>query len=151
MNDSTGRPSGDPTVRRVVFFDGVCGLCDRSVRFLIARDHERILRYAPLQGETAAAEPALSALRRGGGPELESVLYVRGAGDAAEVFARSDAALAILHDLGGIWRVLSWARWIPRPIRDWVYNFVARNRYRWFGRFDSCRLPSPDEAELFLD
>ncbi len=137
--------------RRVVFFDGVCALCDGTVRFLLARDRRRALRFAPLQGETATAEPALAEMLEHHQPELWSVVYLRGEGERAELLTRSDAILAILGDLGGFWRLLAVARLVPRALRDRVYDLVGRNRYRWFGRFEACRLPRPGEAGRFLD
>ncbi len=84
-------------------------------------------------------------------PELWSVVYLRGEGERAELLTRSDAILAILGDLGGFWRLLAVARLVPRALRDRVYDLVGRNRYRWFGRFEACRLPRPGEAGRFLD
>ena len=137
--------------RRLVLFDGVCALCDESVRFLIDEDHDRILRYTPLQGDTAAAEPAVARLLEADGADLKTVLYLRGEGESQELLSRSTAILAMLDDLGGVWRILALARIVPRAIRDRAYDFIGRNRYRWFGRFEACRLPRAGEAELFLD
>ena len=154
-------PARQPDMRRVVFFDGVCALCDGSVRFLIRADRTGLLRFAPLQGETAAREPAVAKLIEGegaerdvadrDGSELGSIIYLRGQGREQEVLTRSAAVLAILDDLGGFWRLLSVARIVPAAIRDWVYDVIGRNRYRWFGRLEACRLPREGEAELFLD
>ena len=144
-------PARSPGVRRVVFFDGVCALCDGSMRFLIGEDRERLLKYAPLQGETAAREPGVQTVVGEGGDDLRSAIYVRGPRDGREVFTRSDAILAILDDLGGFWRVIALARFVPRPLRDGVYNVIARYRYRWFGRLETCRLPDDTDAGLFLD
>lgn len=133
---------------RVVLFDGVCALCDASVRWLIAVDARRVLHYAPLQGETGAR---VLARHPDADQSLSTVLYVRELGEASEqLFARSDAAFAILEDLGGVWRALSWARLIPRPLRDAAYGLVAKHRYRWFGKLDTCRLPREDDAGRFL-
>ena len=133
---------------RVVLFDGVCALCDASVRWLIAADKKRVLHYAPLQGETG-----IEVLSRH--PEadqtLSTVVYVRDLAEEGErLFERSDAAFAILRDLGGVWRVLSWGRLIPRAVRDAAYGLIAKRRYRWFGRFDACRLPGSEDAGRFL-
>jgi predicted DCC family thiol-disulfide oxidoreductase YuxK len=136
---------GEPSV---VFFDGVCALCDRSVKFLSSIDKRRALSFAPLQGETAERlfedmgriEPRLAALvyaRRLGGP-------------SQQILTASTGLFAALADIGGLWVVVSWLRWIPRPIRDAVYFWVVRNRYRWFGRYDSCVIPRPEDRERFL-
>ncbi len=134
--------------RDVVLFDGVCALCDSSVRFLLARDPEAKLAYAQLQGETARA---VLARHPGADETLSTMLYVRGMGTESEqLYDRSDAAFEILHDLGGVWRLVAWLRFIPRPIRNTVYDFIARRRYRWFGKYDACRLPEAGTNERFL-
>ncbi len=133
--------------RPVIFYDGVCALCHRAVRFLIARDRAGVLRFAPLQGETFEALRA--AMPREDG--LDSVIYVRGYGSGnARVFVRSEAVLQALRDIGGFWRVVSWARIIPRFMRDGLYDVVARHRYEWFGRYDECRLPTPRQRDQLL-
>lgn len=126
----------------VVFFDGVCGLCNRFVDFLMANDAGRVLRYAPLQGETAAAR--LSAEDRN---RLATLVYV----DEAGLHRRSDAVVRILHRIGGIWRPVSWLlRAIPSPVREAGYRFVAGTRYRIFGKRETCRLPTPEERGRLL-
>jgi len=132
-----------------VLYDGLCGLCDASVRFLLARDRAGRLRFAPLQGPTAAAvrarHPALP-------PLDETILLVDSPRTPAErVRVRSDAALAALGRLGGGWRLAGLLRAVPRPLRDAVYRFVARRRTRWFGRLDACRVPSAEQRRRFLD
>lgn len=132
----------------LVLYDGVCGLCDRGVQWLIRHDRNHRLIYAPLQGNTA--RPFLA--RHGIGTDLETMVLVIGAQtDQEQVLVRSDAWLRILAELGGVWRVLGWGRVLPRGLRDAVYRWVARNRYRWFGQFDTCRIPASEQAELFLD
>lgn len=128
----------------LVFYDGVCGLCDRSVRFLLKRDRLESLRFAPLQGETAR--------RRGDLPaELRSVIFITEPNTPQErVSVKSDAALRLLDHVGGIWRIVSWLRVVPRPFRDWVYDRIAQRRYRWFGKFDSCQVPPAEWRQRFL-
>src|SRR6478736_2151783 len=119
----------------IVFYDGVCGLCDRWVRFVVKRDQQRTLRFAPLQGETAKAHNDLPS-------ELRTIIFVVRAGTSGkQTFTRSEAALRLLDHLGGFWRIVSWLRIIPRPIRDAVYDMIAKRRYRWFGKFEVCPLP----------
>ena len=125
----------------IVFFDGVCGLCNAVVDVLLRADRRQILRFAPLQGETAAR-----LLRLGPGDTLDTIrlLDERGAHD------KSTAALRICGHLGGPWH-LARALWlIPRPWRDLVYGWVARNRYAWFGKKTACRLPTAAERARFL-
>lgn len=137
----TDRPTAPPDPP-IVFFDGVCGLCNKAVDFLVRRDRRRTLRYAPLQGETAKRLlPALGTDRA-----RWSMLLL----DADGLHDQSEAALRVARQLGGLLRVLSWARVVPRFLRDPIYRFVARNRYRWFGEKESCRLPSSAERALFL-
>lgn len=120
----------------IVFFDGVCALCNRLLRVLVRADKDAVLRFAPIQGETAKALlPPL--------PEDSqrwSMYYVDGTG----VYSNSDAALRICRRLGGAIGFLAWLRVIPRFVRDLVYRWIARNRYRWFGRYDACPAPPAD-------
>lgn len=132
----------------VVLFDGVCGLCDASVRWLIDVDRRRVLHYAPIQGETGTA---VLSRHSEADQNMSTVIYVRAlGGDGERLYQRSDAAFEILHDLGGGWRILSWGRIIPRFLRDAVYRLISKHRYRWFGKLDACRVPSADDAQLFL-
>ena len=130
------RPEGP-----VVFFDGECGMCNRFVDFLMARDTRGVLKYAPLQGKTA--ETLLAEEFRG----LDTVVYR----DEERILPRSTAVAATLADLSGVWTVASWALWlIPKPIRDLGYRIVAANRFRLFGKRQGCRLPTPEEADRLL-
>jgi predicted DCC family thiol-disulfide oxidoreductase YuxK len=126
-----------------VYFDGVCNLCNRFVDFVIRHDRNRRYRFASLQGETAHTRlpPSLTA------PNPETIVLESG----GELRFRSDAALAILTGLGGAWRAAAALRIFPRVARDWIYNWLARNRFRWFGRRDSCRVATIEERSLFLN
>lgn len=126
----------------LIYYDGLCGLCDRFVRFVVSRDHKRLYHFAPLQGTTAR-----SRLQSLTDPGASSTVILD---EEGTLRVRSDAALAILAGLGGAWRAVALLRLIPRPIRDAVYDLVARNRFRWFGRRAECRVPSPEEQERFL-
>lgn len=126
----------------VVLYDGECGLCQRSVRFLLARDR-RQLWYAPLQGETAAA-------LRTRHPEipqtLESVVLV----DAGRVHLRSKAFFHVARYLTRPWRWAYYLRWLPAVVLDLGYRFIARIRYRVWGKYDSCQRPTADERAQLL-
>jgi predicted DCC family thiol-disulfide oxidoreductase YuxK len=153
-----GRPpvASDPEVRDlaeahianggdVILFDGVCNLCNASVLFVIDRDPRGHFAFAPLQSPEAAR--ILSA--RGytaAPPELASVLLVQG----DRVYERSTAALRVARRLSGAWSLMSAFLIVPRPIRDAVYDWIARNRYRWFGRQDACRIPTPELRSRFV-
>ena len=99
---------------------------------------------------TATREPAVARILDNNTTELKSVIYVRGEGEEKEVLTRSDAILAILDDLGGFWRLLGFARFAPRALRDRLYDWIARGRYRWFGRLEVCQLPGEGQENLFL-
>ena len=134
----------------LVLYDGTCGLCDRSVRWLVDVDRRAVLRFAPLQGETAAPILARHGIARQG--EFSSMLTVEQPGTAGErVLSRSSGALAALVAVGG-WRgsLGRIARWVPRALRDAVYDFIAARRFRWFGKADACRIPTPEERARLL-
>jgi predicted DCC family thiol-disulfide oxidoreductase YuxK len=127
----------------VILFDGVCNLCNGSVDFVIRRDAAAVFRFASLQSEAGRA-----LLRKHGLPDddLDTMVLV----DEAGVHTRSTAALRIVRRLRAPWPLLYACIVLPRPLRDAAYRLVARNRYRWFGRRETCRLPSPSEQGRFL-
>lgn len=132
----------------LVLFDGICGLCDHTVQFLLAEDSNKRLLYAPLQGESAAAirlqHPTLT-------EELSSIVLVQDLGNTQEtIYMKTDAVLRLLDEVGGFWRPVSWLRLVPHCVRDTIYDWIARNRYRWFGKYDTCRLPEPEHKKRFL-
>jgi predicted DCC family thiol-disulfide oxidoreductase YuxK len=132
----------------LVLFDGVCGLCDRTIQMLLEEDRSHVLRFAPLQGSTAAEvftrHPEVKK-----GPE--SLIFVKGFGEASErVYVQSEGVLRIFDALGGFWRVVSWLRVIPGAVRNAVYAWIARNRYTWFGKYDECQIPSAETRTRFL-
>jgi predicted DCC family thiol-disulfide oxidoreductase YuxK len=131
----------------IILFDGRCGLCTRSVQFILKRDRDARFRFAPLES-TAAAR----ACTRIGAPTPQAVepdsIIVIADGQALE---RSDAALSIAARLPFPWPILTVFRVVPRGLRDWVYGIIARNRYRWFGRHDACMIPTPEQRARFLE
>ena len=130
------------TDNRILFFDGECSLCNRFVDRLVRADRRGVLRIASLQGETGKRLlPPLPA-----DPAQWSIVLL----DEDGTHERSEAVLRAYGHMGG-WRSLaSWLRVIPRALRDGIYRFVARRRYRWFGRRDTCRIPTPEERARFL-
>lgn len=141
------RPDTRADNRHVVLYDGVCGLCDRTVRLLLEIDRDGVLQFAPLQG--VSARQVVERLKLSG--ELKTMAFVEAYGSPDErVSTRSTGILRLLRKLGGVWCLVAWLRIVPRPIRDAVYDRVATNRYRWFGKFDACKLPPPELRERFL-
>ncbi|HVL39037.1 MAG TPA: DCC1-like thiol-disulfide oxidoreductase family protein [Fimbriimonadaceae bacterium] len=135
-------------VRQVILYDGVCGLCDRTVQFVLARDRSGLFHFAPIQSEYAAG-----LLRRHGidAAELNTLYLVRDVSQPGErLLVRGRAVLAILTQLGKLWPLLHVLRVLPPFLLDAGYGLVARNRYRMFGKFDSCRLPSAAQRSRFL-
>ena len=126
----------------IIYYDGLCGLCDRFVQFVLKRDLAGLYRFAPLQGTTARER-----LPEPPDPGALQTVVLEAAG---RFRVRSDAALAILTGLGGWWRAAALFRAIPRFLRDAVYDLIARHRSRWFGRREACRVPAPAERERFL-
>lgn len=135
--------------RHLVLYDGVCGLCDRTVQFLLEEDRDAVLTFAPLQGTTAAKLGESLDLP----DDLSTMVFVEDFdGERARRAAgRSTGVLRMLDTLGGFWRAVSCLRIVPRPARDVVYRTVSRYRYAWFGKFDACKLPAPETRERFLD
>ena len=130
----------------IILFDGVCNLCNSAVQWVIERDTDRRFRFASLQSDAARRELERVLSRDEIEALPDSVVLL----DADGVHTRSAAALRIVCGLG---RRFSWLRLgfaLPRPIRDAIYDLIARNRYRWFGRRDSCMTPTPDLAARFL-
>ena len=143
-----------PARHHVVFFDQDCLLCNSTVRFLMARDHRDVLRFAPLQGPTAG-ELFKRHPKSAQNPEaLKSLILAEDHDHASETISLRSAAVArVLRRLGGFWGLLGILLGIiPRPLRDWGYDFVARHRIRWFGvaTSETCPLPTPEQARKLL-
>jgi predicted DCC family thiol-disulfide oxidoreductase YuxK len=157
-NDSHKMISSNP----IILYDGVCGLCNRLTQFVLRHDHGHnhdhahnddkvaVFRFASLQSPFAA-----TILKRhaANSQDLDTLYVVLNAGQPEErLVSRSDAMIFVLKQLGGTWRI--WGQIltvIPRPLRDWGYRLIARNRYRLFGRFDTCPIPSQKHRERFID
>jgi predicted DCC family thiol-disulfide oxidoreductase YuxK len=150
----------DATLREadaIIFYDGVCGLCDAFIQFTLPRDKARRLRYGMQQGEAFAQVSALypelgdlstMVLAERVGPALAGGGQDWRGGWRYSKF--STAALRSLGRLGGLWGLARVFLIVPPVIRNAVYKFIARNRYKWFGKHDACRLPTPEERALFL-
>ena len=125
-----------------VFFDGVCNLCQNSVRYLIKHDKKRILKFASFQGAYAKSFLPANELQ-----SMESILFY----DGKNLYKKSKAVLKLSKLLGGWHRLLLLGYLIPALIRNCIYDLIARNRYRWFGKLDQCMIPSKSLMERFLD
>lgn len=138
-----------PAGAHLILYDGVCGLCSRLLQFLLRHDRRRVFSFASLQ--SAVGRSIVE--RSGGNPaELTSFYVVADYRTAASrVFTRSDAVLFVAGALGWPWKAAQVMRFVPSAIRDRAYDVVVRNRYRVFGRFDQCLVPSPEFRRRFID
>ena len=127
----------------ILLFDGVCNLCNRSIQFVIERDPEAQFRFAPLQSEIA---DELLDMADYEGETLDSVVLI----DDGEYYEKSGAVIRTARHLGGIYRLLGPFGYVPRRLRNFVYDSIANRRYNWFGKRDQCMMPSPDLRERFL-
>jgi predicted DCC family thiol-disulfide oxidoreductase YuxK len=135
--------------KAIVLYDGVCGLCNRAVQFLLKRDRDDRLQFASLQSDVATRVLQ----RHGMDPKsLDTVYAVLNYGEPNEtLLAKGDAFLFFTKVIGGIWSIARIGRIIPRPIRNWLYDFIARHRYQVFGKSESCMLPDPKQRHKFLE
>lgn len=133
--------------RPVILFDGVCNLCNSSVQWVIERDKEGRFDFATLQSDAARRELAKVMSEKEIDALPDSIVLL----DSDGVHIRSAAALRIARGLGPRFALLRLGIVVPRPIRDAIYKLIARNRYRWFGRRDTCMTPTPELAARFLD
>jgi predicted DCC family thiol-disulfide oxidoreductase YuxK len=149
MTDGTVQAPGGGSGQHLLLYDGVCGLCDRLVQFVLARDPGGVFDFAPLQSATGRAAVA----RDGGDPDVLTSFHVvrdyRTAG--ARSLVKGRAALFVARALGVPWSAAALLGVLPAPVLDWGYDLVARHRYRVFGRFDQCLLPRPDQRKRFVD
>jgi predicted DCC family thiol-disulfide oxidoreductase YuxK len=138
----------------IILYDGVCGLCNRLVQFVLKHDSQDHFRFAALQSDFA-----IGILHRHGAAPSQTkedldTMYVvlEHALPAERLASRSEAAVVVLGELGGTWAALgSILRVLPASLRNWGYNLVARNRYRLFGKHDSCPIPKQKDRPKFLD
>lgn len=128
-------------MEKILFFDGICVMCNGLVNFALKYDHRHIFRFAPLQGETAQKKI----------PEFTSSLNTVVLVDETGIHTESDAIIRLLLGLGGFFRMAIVLKAFPKIIRDKTYQWVAKNRYRWFGQYESCRLFTKEERTYLLD
>jgi len=127
----------------IILFDGVCNLCNSSINFVIKRDKNDVFKFGALQ-----EEPGISLLKKYGINTLDtdSIILI----ENGKAYIKSTAALKVAKKLSAAWPLLYGFIIIPTFIRNWVYNYVAKNRYKWYGKKDSCMIPTPALREKFL-
>ena len=132
--------AGTAIDHNIIFFDGICNLCNSSVNFIITRDREARFKFAPLQSEIAKNYLDQT-------EEFESIVLLTNGG----VYKKSTAALKIARELKGGWKLLYIFIILPKFLRDFFYDIIAKNRYKWFGKKDACMVPTPELKSRFLD
>lgn len=133
-----------PKNKEIILFDGVCNLCNGAVLFIIKRDRDDVFRFVSLQSELGKE------IIRYIGVDVsktDSIVWYK-PGEA--YYYKSDAALMIINHFGGIWGLLNVFKIIPASLRNLLYDFIARNRYNWFGKKESCMIPTPELQQKFL-
>ena len=134
-----------PENKKIILFDGVCNLCDGAIQFIIKHDKKDIFRYASLQSEIGRKLVA----ERGIDPEeIDSIMLIE---PGVAYYRKSTAALEISRDLSGGYSLLKNFLFVPEIMRDGIYDFIARNRYKWFGKKEHCMIPTPELKAKFLD
>ncbi len=129
--------------RSVILFDGVCNFCNASINFLMERDRDGRFVFGALQSEEGRAMLRDLDLVD---DYIDSIVLI----EDGKAWTASDAVLQISRHMNGLWPVLRWARILPKSLRDAVYNWIATHRYTWFGKRESCRVPTPEERSRFL-
>jgi predicted DCC family thiol-disulfide oxidoreductase YuxK len=127
----------------IILFDGICNFCNSSVQFIIKRDPTGYFKFASLQSETGQQLLKQYGVKK----EIDSLIVI----EKQNVYIKSSAALQICRKLTGLWRFFSVLRVFPPIVRDYLYDIVAKNRYNWFGKRDSCMLPTAEMKKRFLD
>jgi predicted DCC family thiol-disulfide oxidoreductase YuxK len=130
--------------KKIILFDGVCNLCNGAVQFIIKRDHNDMFRFAALQSETGRK---LLAERNIDTEDIDSIILIE---PNVAYYTKSTAALEIGKNLKGLRTLSSILLWLPESFRNIVYDIVAKNRYEWYGKKESCMIPTPKLKEKFL-
>ena len=128
----------------LLLFDGVCNLCNSSVRFVIRYDRKHIIKFTPLQSDLGRSIGQKLGIE---GDELQSIIYYKN----GRYFRKSRALIEVLTDMGGIWTFARMFLIIPIKLADWMYDQVAHQRYKWFGKQDTCMVPSQDVLNRFVN
>lgn len=129
---------------KIILFDGICNLCNGAVQFVIKHDRRDVFRFAPLQSEIGRR----LMIERNIDPDQTTTFLLIDPGTA--YFNKSTAVLKMGREFGGFWKALWLLEGLPLSFRDWIYDFVSRNRYRWFGKKEKCMVPTPELKDKFL-
>ena len=127
---------------KTILFDGVCNLCNSSVNFIIRNDKKEVFKFAPIQsdfGEIALKKHRINS------KDTDSIILI----DNDNYYIKSSAALYIAKNLSGAYPLLFCFMLVPKFMRNWVYDFVAKNRYKWYGKKESCMIPTPELIDKF--
>jgi predicted DCC family thiol-disulfide oxidoreductase YuxK len=130
-------------MEKIILFDGICNLCQASVQFIIKRDPKAHFRFASLQSEAGQKLLTKYSISK----DINSFVFIAG----EKYYTKSSAALMVCKYLQGFWKLLYVFMFVPRPIRDRIYHFIAENRYKWFGKRESCLIPTSDLRKRFLE
>jgi len=129
--------------RPILFFDGVCNFCNSTINFIIRHDKKELFLFAPLQSDKG--RELLRHIKHNEALPQSVILLYKG-----NIYEKSDAVLQTARLLGGPWTLILAGYILPRFIRNGIYNFIAKHRYRWFGKRDACMVPSPSVSARFL-
>lgn len=130
--------------KKIILFDGICNLCNSAVQYIIKHDKNNVFRFAALQsdiGEKLMKERGMDTSR------IDSIILIE---PGVAYYTKSTAALKIARSFGGIWQLTGVFLWIPQKIRDRVYDYIANNRYKWYGKKEACMVPTPELKSKFL-
>jgi predicted DCC family thiol-disulfide oxidoreductase YuxK len=130
--------------RPIIVFDGECALCSAWVQFALRHDRQKTYRFLAAQSQLGAALYRHYGLSS---TDYETNILIKG----GVALFKAEGSMQMIAGLGLPWSLINVGRMLPRPARDWLYSLIARNRFRWFGRRDSCFMPSPDNVGRFLD
>jgi predicted DCC family thiol-disulfide oxidoreductase YuxK len=134
-----------PENKKIILFDGVCNLCNKTVNKVIDYDKKNTFLFTALQSETGQQIIKKIGINTN---EVDSIILYE---NNMAYYIKSTAAIKIMNDLGGFWSVTKIFWIFPEGFRNWVYDIIARNRYKWFGKEDNCRIPTPELKAKFLD
>lgn len=131
--------------KKIILFDGVCNLCNTSVQYVVKRDKKDVFRFAPLQSEIGKK---MLKERNIDTNTIDSIILIE---PEIAYYIKSEAALKIMKEFDGAWSLMAVFNIVPTKIKNIVYDFIAKNRYKWYGKKDACMIPTPELKAKFLD